>query len=117
GRGQQDVARLFEDVLVGDEIGPRESDDAARLLDVLLEGPDIEPLAVPDPALVVAHPLDHGPVAPEHARSSPAHGAEPLDTHLPALDLLAQAVHGLVEHVHDAASRGLAPTRRAAHED
>src|SRR5262245_53737789 len=117
GRGHEDIARLLQDVRVGDGVRTREAHHSARLMHVLLEAPDVEPLAVPDPALEVAHPLDNGAVAPEDAGGGAAHVAEALHHHRLALQLLAQAVQRLVQDVDDATPRGLAPARGASHED
>src|SRR5262249_9675381 len=102
-RRDQHVARLLEELRIGERVGAGEIDDATAFGNVGFELADVDALRVPDGASEVADPGDHAAVVPKHARGHAADVAEALDHDALAAERLAEALGGLVQHVHDAA--------------
>ena len=83
GGGNQDVARLGDQIGVADRLRPGEASDGAGLGDVRLELTDVDAIGLPDAALDVADAEDDAALAPEQPCRHAADVSEALDDHLP----------------------------------
>ena len=84
GGGDEDVARLRDEIDVADRLRAGEAADGAGLGHVRLELPDVDAIRLPDAALDVADPDDCAALSPEQSRGDAADVAEALHHYLAA---------------------------------
>ena len=105
-RGNQDVDRQRQELVVGRGFSPLESDHLARHRDVPVKLGDVQPRRVHDASVGVGDGDDLGPLPPEVARRVAAHVAVALDREGRARDRPVEPRHDLAGDDGNPVSRG-----------